>query len=61
VLGGNVRADVDALNATDFYTDNVLGLWASPAFDDPTRYAPFLLQGGLGMPDREYYLSDKAR
>jgi len=60
VLGGNVRADVDALNATDFYTDNVLGLWASPAFDDTSKYAPFLLQGGLGMPDREYYLSDKA-
>ena len=60
VLGGNIRADVDALNATDFYTDNVLGLWVSPAFDDTSRYAPFLLQGGLGMPDREYYLSDKA-
>ncbi len=25
VLGGNVRADVDALNSTDFYTDNVSG------------------------------------
>jgi predicted metalloendopeptidase len=60
VLGGNIRADVDALNATDFYTDNVLGLWASPAFDDTSKYAPFLLQGGLGMPDREYYVSDKA-
>ncbi|WP_297508092.1 M13 family metallopeptidase [uncultured Caulobacter sp.] len=60
VLGGNIRADVDALNATDFYTDNVLGLWVSPAFDDTSKYAPFLLQGGLGMPDREYYLSDKA-
>jgi putative endopeptidase len=60
VLGGNVRADVDALNATDFYTDNVLGLWVSPAFNDTSKYAPFLLQGGLGMPDREYYLSDKA-
>ncbi|PIB91719.1 M13 family metallopeptidase [Caulobacter sp. FWC2] len=60
VLGGNIRADVDALNATDFYTDNVLGLWVSPSFDDTSKYAPFLLQGGLGMPDREYYVSDKA-
>ncbi|WP_454716773.1 M13 family metallopeptidase [Caulobacter segnis] len=59
VLGGNIRADVDALNSTDFYTDNVLGLWVSPSFDDTSKYAPFLLQGGLGMPDREYYLSDK--
>ena len=56
-LGSTLRADVDALNNTDFKTENVLGLWASPAFADPTRYAPFLLQGGLGMPDREYYLA----
>jgi len=60
VLGGNLRADVDALNSTDFYTDNVLGLWASPSFDDTSKYAPFLLQGGLGMPDRQYYLADSA-
>jgi predicted metalloendopeptidase len=25
--------------------------------DDPARYLPFLLQGGLGMPDRDYYLN----
>ncbi len=60
VLGGNVRADVDALNSTDFYTDNVLGLWVSPSFDDTSKYAPFLLQGGLGMPDRQYYVGDSA-
>jgi endothelin-converting enzyme/putative endopeptidase len=60
VLGGKVRADVDALNSTDFYTDNVLGLWVSPAFDDTSKYAPFLLQGGLGMPDRQYYVGDSA-
>ncbi|HWU14923.1 MAG TPA: M13 family metallopeptidase [Caulobacter sp.] len=60
VLGGNIRADVDALNSTDFYTDNVLGLWVSPAFDDSSRYTPFLLQGGLGMPDRQYYIGDSA-
>ncbi len=58
-LGEGLRADVDLLNATDIYTDNVFGLWVSPAFDAPTTYAPFLVQGGLGMPDREYYLSDK--
>ena len=59
VLGGNIRADVDALNSTDFYTDNVLGLWVSPSFDDTSKYAPFLLQGGLGMPDRQYYVGDR--
>ncbi|HEY4974193.1 MAG TPA: M13 family metallopeptidase N-terminal domain-containing protein, partial [Steroidobacteraceae bacterium] len=57
-LGGTLRADVDVLNATNLYTDNVLGLWVAQDLDDPSRYVPFLLQGGLGMPDRDYYLDD---
>jgi putative endopeptidase len=61
VLGGTLRADVDALNATDFYTDNIFGLWVAQDLDEPTRYAPFLLQGGLGMPDRDYYLDPAPR
>ena len=55
-LGSTLRADVDAINATNVYTDNVLGLWVAQDLDDPKRYAPFLLQGGLDMPDRDYYL-----
>ena len=43
-----LRADVDALNNTNFYTANVFGLWVAQDLDEPTRYAPFLLQGGLG-------------
>jgi len=58
VLGGQLRADVDALNNTEFYTGNLFGLWVAQDLDDPTRYAPFLMQGGLGMPDRDYYLDD---
>jgi predicted metalloendopeptidase len=60
-LGGTLRADVDALNATDFNTDNLFGLWVAQDLDDPSRYAPFLLQGGLGMPDRDYYLDSTPR
>jgi len=60
-LGSTLRTDVDVLNATNFYTDNVLGLWVAQDLDDPSRYVPFLLQGGLGMPDRDYYLSDSAQ
>ena len=60
-LGGTVRADVDVLNATELHTANVLGLWVAQDLDDPTRYASFLLQGGLGMPDREYYLDASPR
>ena len=54
-LGTTIRADVDALNATNFSTGNLLGLWVAQDLDDPTQYSPFLLQGGLGLPDRSYY------
>ncbi len=56
-----MRADVDVLNATNLDTDNLLGLWVAQDLDDPTRYAAFLLQGGLDMPDREYYLDASPR
>jgi len=55
-LGETLRADVDVLNSTNLYTPNLLGLWVAQDLDDPSRYVPFLLQGGLGMPDRDYYL-----
>src|SRR2546423_9106620 len=55
-LGGTLRADVDVLNSTNFYTDNIFGLWVAQDLDDPSHSSPFLLQGGLGMPDRDYYL-----
>jgi predicted metalloendopeptidase len=58
-LGQSLRADVDALNSTNFSTPNLFGVWVVQALDDPTHYAPYLLQGGLGMPDREYYVSAK--
>jgi predicted metalloendopeptidase len=60
-LGRTLRADVDVLNATAIHTRNVLGLWVAQDLDDPTRYVPFLLQGGLGMPDRDFYLLDTPR
>src|SRR5438067_123280 len=60
-LGATLRADVDVLNNTSLHTDNFLGLWVAQDLDDPSRYAPFLLQGGLGMPDRDYYLGESAK
>ncbi|MEI9996456.1 MAG: M13 family metallopeptidase [Rhizomicrobium sp.] len=56
-LGGSVRADVDALNNTNFYTENIFGLWVAPGFGDPDHYTAYLLQGGLGLPDRSYYVA----
>ena len=58
VLGQGLRADVDPLNNTNFHTDNLFGLWIAPDFNDSEHYTVYLLQGGLGLPDREYYLSD---
>ncbi len=56
VLGSTLRADVDVLNNTNYYTENLFGLWVAQDLDDPTHYSPFLLQGGLGMYDRSYYV-----
>jgi len=57
-LGLTLRADVDALNFTNFHTANIFGLWVAPSFNDPDHYAPYLLQGGIQLPNRDYYLSD---
>jgi putative endopeptidase len=59
-LGESLRADVDPLNNSFFHTPNLFGLWVAPDFNHPERYAPYLLQGGLEMPDREYYISGDA-
>jgi endothelin-converting enzyme/putative endopeptidase len=57
-LGETLRADVDPLNNTNFHTSNLFGLWVAPNFNDVDHYTAYLLQGGLRLPDREYYLSD---
>ena len=60
-LGAELRADVDALNNTNFHTDRLFGLWVAPDFSAPDRYAPYMLQGGLGLPDRDYYLKSDVK
>jgi predicted metalloendopeptidase len=57
VLGGNLRADVDPLNNTNFETGNLFGVFVTQGLTDPEHSYPYLLQGGLGLPDRDYYLS----
>ncbi len=57
-LGETLRNDVDALNDTNFHTSNLFGLWVAPGFNDSEHYAAYLLQGGVELYDREYYLSD---
>lgn len=57
VLGEQIRADVDPLNATDFNTENLFGIFVTQGLATPGEVLPYMLQGGLGMPEREYYLS----
>jgi putative endopeptidase len=61
VLGSELRADVDPLNNTNFYTDRLFGIWVSPDFNNPERNVAYILQGGLGLPDRDNYLGNDAR
>jgi endothelin-converting enzyme/putative endopeptidase len=60
-LGETLRADVDALNNTNFHTANLFGLWVAPGFNNSDHYAAYLLQGGLQLPDRGYYVGENDR
>jgi putative endopeptidase len=60
-LGESLRADVDPLNNTNFFTQNLFGLWVASGLHDPSHNTPYILQGGLGMPDRAYYLDTGAK
>ena len=61
VIGSQLRADVDPLNNSNLHTDRLFGFFVSPDFDAPAVNAGYLLQGGLGMPDRDYYLGNDER
>ena len=59
--GQRLRADVDPLNMTNFYTDRLFGVWVAQNLNDPSHNVPYLLQGGLGLPDRDYYIEAGSR
>jgi predicted metalloendopeptidase len=56
-IGSTLRADTDPLNATNFSTENLFGIFVSQGLATPGEQLPYLMQGGIGLPDREYYLS----
>ncbi|HET7650097.1 MAG TPA: M13 family metallopeptidase [Gammaproteobacteria bacterium] len=58
VLGSRLRADVDPINATHWHTQNLFGLFVTKGLEEDSLQIPYLLQGGLGMPSRDYYLSN---
>jgi putative endopeptidase len=57
VLGSRLRADVDPINATHFHTQHLFGLFVTKGLEEESTQIPYLLQGGLAMPSRDYYLS----
>ena len=59
LLAGEMRADVDPLNFGVYNSSNLLGLSVERSTHGEKNYVAFLLQGGLGLPDREEYLSDE--
>ena len=59
-IGSTIRADIDPLNATDLHSENLFGIFVTQSMSDPKKNVPYLLQGGIGLPDRDYYLSSDA-
>src|SRR5882724_2916215 len=52
-LGSTLNTEVDGLTAN---ADHVFGLWVNQGFEDAKHNFPHILQGGLGMPDRDSYI-----
>jgi predicted metalloendopeptidase len=52
-LGATLNTEVDGLTAN---SDHIFGVWVNQSFTDSDHYIFHLLQGGLGLPDRDDYL-----
>lgn len=61
LLGRGLRADVDPLNWGIYRSSHLLGLSVESSIHGEKTYVAFLLQGGLGLPDREHYVSADPR
>ncbi len=57
VLGRGMRADVDPMGFGVYKSAGVLGLSVEQSIHGEKTNTAFLVQGGLGLPDREDYLS----
>ncbi|HET9638633.1 MAG TPA: M13 family metallopeptidase [Allosphingosinicella sp.] len=60
-IGGTLRADTDPLNATNYQTQNLFGIFVTQGLSTPGETLPYLMQGGIGLPEREYYLSGDSK
>ena len=57
-LGTTLNTEVDGLTAN---ADHVFGVLVNQSFTDSKHYVFHLLQGGLGMPDRDAYLDPRQK
>ena len=57
LLGAGLRADVDPMNASVFRSSHIVGLAVQASIHGEKDYVAFLVQGGLGLADRENYIS----
>ncbi len=55
-LGGHLTLD----DGTDSHVDSLFGVWVHQGFHDPDHYVPHLVQGGLGLDDRDAYSDTSA-
>jgi putative endopeptidase len=60
-IGGTLRADTDPLNATNYQTENLFGIFVTQGLATPGETLPYLMQGGIGLPEREYYLGGDSK
>jgi putative endopeptidase len=61
LLGRWIGTDVDPLNYGVYQASRLVGLAVEQGINGERTYPAFLLQGGLGLPDRDDYLSDEPR
>ena len=61
LLARSMRADVDPMNWGIYQSSSLLGLSVEPSIHGEKTNVTFLLQGGLGLPDRDFYLSAAPR
>jgi putative endopeptidase len=60
-LGSELAADVDPLNLGVYDSSHILGLAVEEGNHGEPDHVAYLLQGGLGLPDREDYLGADPR
>jgi putative endopeptidase len=57
-LGSTLNSEVDGLTSN---ADHIFGVWVNQGFEDSEHYVFHLLQGGLGMPDRDAYIDSSPK